>query len=46
MAFLIRQIDTSCYSSSIATTMAVSFTVFEIKQNIDRKTPIFHAPFI
>jgi len=36
---------TSSYLSSIVT-MAVSFTVFEIKRDIDRKTPIFRTlPF-
>jgi len=33
----------SSYSSSIVT-MGVSCTVFEIKRDFDRKTPIFHTP--
>jgi len=35
---------TTYYWSTIVT-MAVSCTVFELKQDIGRKTPIFHTPF-
>ena len=36
---------TSSYSFFIVN-MAVSCTVFEIKRDIGRKTPIFHTPFV
>jgi len=35
----------SSYSSTVVT-MAVSCTVFEIKRDIGRKTPIFHTPVL
>jgi len=35
---------TSSYSSFIVT-MAVSYTVFEIKRDVGPKTPILHTPF-
>jgi len=43
MAPLDRSHTSSC-SSSIAT-MAVSYTVFELKRDIILKTPNFHTPF-
>jgi len=33
----------SSYSSSVVT-MAIYFTVSEVKRDIGRKTPIFHTP--